>query len=301
MLSFYEKDSFMTKNFKSTERYLLDLFALNSDVVFNNTNYKIISSCKPIAKKGECKTDLYLKLFSRERQTIELKISIKQLNAEFLENKISIDRSINIFGTNATEIIKNSTLSISNVFKEEDLVKFSGKYAPTIMMGWKFEILENKSGNKSGEIDLSESQLLDIYSGNNLEEGKRDASVNGEIISESGIATHILHVDPNVKKNREFYLNDLVPISEYIKDKKVFFACKALNYRVTEDKWDGDRPLCVWVDWKIINKKLIGELIFDNPLTTKGNYVGENIRKILSILEINKTNFENIHQYLSNN
>lgn len=44
----------------------------------------------------------------------------------------------------------------------------------------------------------------------------------------------------------------MIPIDEYIKaHSDIYFACKALNYRTFKQKYDGDRPLSVQVDWEV--------------------------------------------------
>jgi hypothetical protein len=89
------------------------------------------------------------------------------------------------------------------------------------------------------------------------------------------------------------------PIEDFAKEQDIYFACKALNYRCEKDKWDGDRPLAVYVNWILdSDNKLRGELVFKNPLSMKGNAIGENIRKILASLSINKDNFSELKAHL---
>ena len=71
----------------------------------------------------------------------------------------------------------------------------------------------------------------------------------------------------------------------------IYFACKALNYRAEKDKWDGDRPLSVYVDWYIKDAKLVGELRFDEPLHHKGNEIGNKVQNLLAELGINADSF----------
>lgn len=86
--------------------------------------------------------------------------------------------------------------------------------------------------------------------------------------------------------------------SIFAKKQKIFFACKALNYRCSKDKWDGNRPLAVYVNWTLHNNKLKGELVYESPLSIRGDIVGENIKNLLSKLNINKENFEKLKDYL---
>lgn len=79
----------------------------------------------------------------------------------------------------------------------------------------------------------------------------------------------------------------------------IYFACKALNYRFDRNKWDGPRPLSVYVDWFVDNGKLDAHLAFDNPLEHNGNEVGEKLRNILNELKIKK--FDDLRGVLSPN
>ena len=59
----------------------------------------------------------------------------------------------------------------------------------------------------------------------------------------------------------EDFEKGLMTIEKFVETEKptIYFACKALNYRVEEEKWDGDRPLSVYVDWYIKKSKLVGQ------------------------------------------
>ena len=90
-------------------------------------------------------------------------------------------------------------------------------------------------------------------------------------------------------------MESLIPIDTFTNTHPdIFFVCKALNYRAEKDKWDSDRPLSVYVDWKIVDGKLSGKLVFDHPLRKKGNEIGEKVKKILCSLKIDKTNFSTL-------
>ena len=64
--------------------------------------------------------------------------------------------------------------------------------AGAITLGWKFELLNVPSGDLSGDMHLSYNQVVDVYAGTNLSADKRDASVNGRPIANSGVANYIL-------------------------------------------------------------------------------------------------------------
>jgi hypothetical protein len=87
-------------------------------------------------------------------------------------------------------------------------------------------------------------------------------------------------------------------IEDYASKQDIYFACKALNYRARPNKWDGNRPLSVYIDWKLEEGKLKAEFIMDRPLEKKGDEIGLNIQRILKELKIVSTNFNDLKDYL---
>lgn len=289
--------------FSQTEVDIINLFAPKTKIEFEGTKYIVEECAKPRPSSGECKTDVYLRLTSG-KFTRELKISIKQTNADFLENKIKYERAKEILGDDVDTILKNSIDSLKSKFQDQYLVvfdKFKRTEAKTIKLGWKFEFVNKPGGDLSGKLVLSREQIRDIYSGQNLPSSKRNAQVNGRIIDESGVANYILVIDENSTCTLEKCIELLQPIETYIdKHPDIFFVCKALNYRINKDKWDGDRPLSVYVDWSIIDGKMTGKLNFDSPLKKKGNEIGNNVRQILRNLSISNANFKTLKSILAN-
>jgi hypothetical protein len=166
-------------------------------------------------------------------------------------------------------------------------------------IGWKFELVNKSGGDKSGELLLTNGQKIDIYSGSNLNDSKKNSKVNGDIILNSGVANYILEVD-RLTDDINFYLNNLIKIEDYAINQKIYFACKAVNFRIDVDKWDGDRPLSVFCDWSLdSDNKLQVHHVFDAPLRVKANLIGNNLRKILSDLGIDKNYFGEITNRLS--
>lgn len=285
--------------FIDSEQLIKGLFPLGTTFSFNNKKYKVSLCGKPRPSSGECKTDVYVKGIANDGETIELKISVKQKNADFLENKISLDRAREIFGEEASNIIQQCLISIKNHFINDYLVYFEGfgkTEKHTMKLGWKFELTNKLSGEKSGILELTDEQKHDVFAGINLPEEKKNCSVEGHIIKDSGVANYILNLNDS-RITQEACLKALQPIEEYAKTQTVYFACKALNYRFDSKKWDGPRPLSVYVDWSIDNGKLNAHLIFDKPLEHDGNEVGNNLKNILNRLGINK--FDNLKKVLS--
>ncbi len=286
-------------DFINSEQSIIALFPEGTFFTFKGEKYKVLLCGKPRPSQGECKTDVYVKGISARGNFIELKISVKQNNADFLENKISLDRAHEIFGKDASDIIRECLLSIANRFREDYLVYFKGygkTEAHTMKLGWKFELLNKLSGDKSSSIALTDKQKEDVLAGINLSATKKNCRVNGQVVNNSGVANYILILDKN-NITQAACLRMLRPIEEYAKSQTIYFACKALNYRFDRKKWDGPRPLSVYVDWAMKSGKLNANLIFDEPLEHDGNEIGNNLKSILDRLRIKK--FDDLKEILS--
>lgn len=268
----------------------------------NGENFKVILAGKPICSKGEPKTDVYILAENLDTNVkSEIKISIKKSNADFIENKIGDERALSIFGQDWQYIIRAAILQLEDDFKSKPLI-YKTKKGKTnkgsITLGWKFELLNKQSGVLSNKIALSKKQVMDIYAGTNLQYDKKNALVNGEKIENCGIANYLLFGNIESFNTAQDIINNIIFIEEYIvQHPNIYLACKALNYRTFEKKFDGNRPLCVFINWNIRDNKLTPEIIFDAPLVTRGNSVAEKLIYSLKMLNINTTddiNEENI-------
>lgn len=294
----------MSRTFSDTEKSLIDLFSKNDRFKYKDIVYSVKVVGKPSPSEGECKTDIYILADDDKGCSKEFKISVKQKNADFLENKIQLDRAIEIFGIDAQRIISKSIESVKKNFEDEFIIFFDKKgntRAKSITLGWRFEILNKMSGKKSGLLKLSYDQKKEVYSGGNLSKDKKNSKILGLPVINSGIANFILIVDPIIKQDLDFYVNRLIPIEDFVKEKELYFCCRALNYRAEKDGWEGDRSLCVYVDWVLKDGKLFSALIYNDPLKKKGNEMAENIREILKTLKITKENFSDLEQFLDKN
>lgn len=290
--------------FSITEKDICELFTQGTSFVYDNVKYTVSAdSVKPTVSKGECKTDVYITTTFDGGEKV-FKVSVKQTNANFLENKITHERAVEILGADADQIMIDAIRGIQNKFERSNLVYFSSgdhTEAKSIKLGWKFELLNVLSGELAGKIALTKEQKLDVYSGSNLSKEKRDAFVNGVQIEDSGVAEYIMIVSPDVRLTINNCIKSMQSIDDYVNGKEIYFACKALNYRAVPDKWDGDRPLAVYVDWNVVDGKLLGTLVYDKPLQKKGNEVGEKLREQLRKLKIKVSNFSNLKGLLADN
>lgn len=277
-------------DFGAAERRILSYFKKGIELYYKGNKYIVEEADKPTCSYGEPKTDIYVRL-SNEHQEQEVKISYKKENADFLENKTNSQRAEQLFGLEWRRIIFESTSAISDRFMERMLVykdALGRTEKGAITLGWKFELLNKPGGDLSGRMDLSPQQVYDVYAGTNLSLDKRNAIVNGRIIPDSGVADYILMTD-RVSSAQEI-IEKMVPINEYIMAyPNIYFACKALNYRTYEQKYDGNRPLSVQVDWKVRNGKLTYDLIFDQPLEMNGTEMAERLLACMRELSIHTT------------
>ncbi|QPB42083.1 hypothetical protein [Rodentibacter haemolyticus] len=282
-------------NFSQAEKDVKDFFQVRQRIEFEQSIFTVEKIGKPTCRKGEPKTDVYL-LLANGNEKREIKISYKKDNADFLENKMNAERAEQLLGNHWAAIIQQSTEHLQDRFLTKPLIykkSFGRVEKGSITLGWKFEFVNKPAGELSGNLLLTQDQIIDIYSGSSLSEDKRNANVNGEIILNSGVADYIL-VGQNYS-SAEDVLNHIIPIEEYVsKNPNIYFACKALNYRTFKQKYDGNRPLAVQIDWQIINGKLTPKLIFDRPLSWNGKAVADQLLEKLTQLGIKTT--DDIHE-----
>lgn len=278
------------RNFGDAERKILSLMSVGTQFRYMGKLYMVTLSGKPTCQKGEPKTDIFIRAKS-DTNTIQIKLSYKKDNADFLENKISAERAEQMFGYRWDTIIEHSTLAIKDKFEKRALIYQNavGRVAKGAMtLGWKFELVNKKSGELSGRMYLTEEQVIDAYSGKKLSADKRNAMVNGEVIPNSGIANYIL-MDEDIETAQDV-IDKMLAIRDYVKlHPEIYFACKALNYRTFDDKWDGDRPLSVYVNWDVQRGRLVTDLVFNEPLKVKGNEVGNHLRSYMQKLKVKTT------------
>lgn len=277
-------------DFGAAERRMLSYFRRGLQLYYNGDQYTVEEADKPTCAYGEPKTDIYV-LLANGHDEQEVKISYKKENADFLENKTNSERAEQLFGPEWREIIIDSTSSIADRFMERMLVykdALGRTEKGAITLGWKFELLNKPGGDLSGRMNLTPQQVYDVYAGTNLSWDKRNARVNGRTIRDSGVADYILMTD-RVASAQDI-IDRMIPIEVYIQDHpNIYFACKALNYRTFRQKYDGNRPLSVQVDWKIRGGRLTYDLVFDQPLEMNGDEMADRLLACLRRLSIRTT------------
>lgn len=276
--------------FGAFERRMLGYFTRGTEILLEGEKMVVVEAGKPICPHGEPKTDIYVLVENDFRQR-EIKISYKKENADFLENKTSAERAEQLFGADWRVIIETSTRNIQQQFEHRIRIykePFRRTEQGAMTLGWKFELLNKPGGDLSGRMNLTEQQVYNVYAGTNLSADKVDAAVNGRIVPGSGIADYILVSD--TVSSAQDAIDQMLSIWDYIEiHPDIYFACKALNYRTYRDKYDGNRPLAVQVDWFIENGILKSELVFDTPLEMNGTAMANRLITCLNQLNIKTT------------
>ena len=290
----------MVKKFTKNERKIATVLSVGTTFIYEDEQYTVTLVAKPQVNHGECKTDIFLLAQKQNGESKEFKISYKQENAQFIENKIQADRAEALFGSEWKSIIMNGTLSIKEEFEKRPIIFKKGSRNGSITLGWKYELLDVKSGVLSAKLNLTKAQIKNVYSGKNLSQEKKDATVQGKVIKDSGIANFMLRTDD--LSNPQKIINNLQTIDEYVDlHPDVYFACKALNYRSFEKKYDGDRPLSVQIKWLNEENQLVPEFIYDQPLIKKGNEIANILISTMQNLGIENTDGITIDNvYLAN-
>ena len=295
----------MSKNFGENERRIRALFIKDAEFEYDGNTYKVIENAdKPTCVSGEPKTDIFIQTKNLDTgEPYDFKVSYKQDNADFIENKTTAERAELLFGSEWKQIIEKATTELKDEFENKKLI-FKDRQHPTqagsVTLGWKFELLRVKSGNLSNEMQLTYNQKFDVYAGTNLSSDKKNASVNGQTVNGSGVAEYLFE-----EVDTASYVQEAVAqfktIPQYLDDyPKIYFACKALNYRTFEQKYDGDRPLSVYVDWHITNGKLDCTIEHDKPLLIRGTEAKDRLLEVFNKLGVKTTDDltrENVNNY----
>jgi len=277
------------KTFSSSEKSVLDKCSVGASFVYGGRTYIITNSGKPKSSAGEPKTDIYIEAKNDVGSVVEFKISYKQPNADFFENKLGAVRAQQIFGDSWKQNVIDLTAKIKDKFLNKKLVykkKRSRTDKGSITLGWKFEFVDKGNGELSSSISLTREQKIEVLTGRKLIEGKRNAKVNGKIIVNSGVADFILY--GGNYKDVQSIIDALVPAEEYSERVQIYFACKALNYRTFAEKWDGDRHLCVYVEWFENKGKLDYKIVFDKPFVS-GSTIAAKLINSMKALAISTT------------
>lgn len=298
------------KTYGLLENHIIDTF--NSDRIFQYYGkiYEVLEAAKPRPQRsgGECKTDVYVRAKAKESgEEIELKISVKNINKEFMGNKLRKEDVEAYLGPEWESILIDATTSIKDSFENRVLMYASGHH-PTkpnsVTVGWKLEIAD-KERALSTPIPLSDRQIRDyVYKGINQTEDKRNSVVNGRVVPNSGVADYLIITSIDKIKTA----NDVIEQMKRIDEADIgdtYFIFTANNYRTDVDKADGSRFLAVRIEWEIVDEKMIPIFHYDAPLQYTGEkdmaplvkralkYLGKmNVSDIVPGVDVDKNLFE---------
>lgn len=288
--------------FSISEHHIINLFSKGTCFCYKGGRFVVDKAGKPTCDRGEPKTDIYIRAFDSNNKKVEFKISYKQENADFLENKTNAERAKQIFGDNWSEIISQATNEIEDSFYHRPIIykkASKGTEEGCITLGWKYELLNKKSGELSAEVTLTDKQIIDVYAGTHISQDKKHAYVGNEIIFNSGVANYLLFKDIEELKTAQDVIDNIVAIDDYVvkEQPKIYFACKALNYRTKrldsdgnlDPKYDGNRPLSVYIEWSKKNDMLHADFVFNRPLENGGDYAFDQLWKALYEMDITTT------------
>ncbi|MGA6137396.1 hypothetical protein ACPER7_13995 [Acinetobacter dispersus] len=277
--------------YKDFEDNIIALFQSSTSVVWKGVTYDYIQACKPSSQRGgECKTDVFVSLKSstNANQKENIKISVKQPNADFYGNKLTADAALTLLGPDWKSVLIDSIKPLIQTFKSKTIAYTKPKKKPKdayFTLGWKLEITD-KIRSLSAPLLLNNQQIIDnVYRGINQPIGKKNAYVFGISEKDSGIADYLYK--GSIKDTAQEILNNLIELSTY-KSKPLYLTFTANNYRLVANKADGPRSLAIAIKWSHRDGKLDPTYIFDEPLSYKGEiHMQPHIKSALEALNSN--------------
>ena len=239
------------------EKRIIELFKSGTKILYHGETRTVIFCDKPLYHGGEGKTDIYILL----DDNTEIKISVKQSNADFLQNKITkkwYDTYIRDYSIlqNAINELKPYFLKRQVFYPEQ--VRNIKKNSYT--MGFRFDIINKACGELCAKLKLTEAQKEEILYGTNLPREKRTVKVKNKLIKDCGVANCLLLNSEN-KMTAQEVIDNLSFAADY--KEEMYATFRAVNYRMDEDKIDGNRALAVYIKWHNLTDY---EMIFDAPL-----------------------------------
>lgn len=272
------------------EDQILKLFPAGSIVEFEGRSHSVLESDKPSSQngQGEAKTDVYILLKDRmSGETNEVKLTYKSESYQFLENKMSGNRFSSIFSEKEQKEIltllpKNERVNREFEIETSDLLNSDSK----LTLGYRLDIMSSDAAGYMA-INVSRETMSEIIAGHKIDEEKRNGIINGNVVEDSGIATHILIGEDF--ENADEVLSKIVSISDYVdkdENRAIALAPKAVNMIPSRAKifggdktkpWDGNRPLAVSMQWTREGTKLVAKPNVDSIFSQWAHQVGEEL------------------------
>jgi len=227
------------------EKEVVNAFVPGDKVQFRGEEMTVLFAAKPLSTigSGEGKTDAYVLLKNSVGGVDEVKISIKKTNADFIENKISSSRAAKVFGESWKDTLHAPLTKMHEVLNNVNPIKDNGD----ITLGYRLDICNKPTGNRSVELNLPKEQVIDLYSGKTLASPLKDSYVKDRIRPNSGVANYMLVGDKF--DDAQDILNQVQTIESYVKtNPKLYIVPKAVNLR-EGNKVESARPLGLFYKW----------------------------------------------------
>ena len=265
---------------QENERKLLELFSPGTRFTFDGIEYESKICAKPQAQGGggEPITDMYLQAKPTKEKVDDLilKISLKKTDWEFIKNHMQKVDGLDVFFKEFETMIRNYLERASELVRDIPVIdlggegKINGKMLDgAITLGWEMMITDRNRGLSLGILE--NRFVREAILGEHIEERRRHVLVNGDIINDSGIPTHVLEMNLDGDTTHEDIFQILRTSEEFVEahqdDLRVIL--KANNYRslrndkTSSQRCDGSRYLIVQNRWFVKNGCLDRELICD--------------------------------------
>lgn len=295
----------MSKTYKDFENHIISLFKNSSGFEWEDNFYtaKQIEVAKPkkIGSGGECKTDVYVGLSdSNGIVEHEIKLTLKLDNADFLENKISLQRAKDILKENWQQVLIQAMHTIKSKFDATKKLYIYGENKDSeqirITLGWRLEIA-NKPRDLSAKLIIPNEDAVNfIYRGTNLHTKFKDAKINDKVVLNSGIAD--FYFEGSLKDFEEYKLQDILKNMKKLDSSfnagqnYLIFTANNYVFKKSGNAKAEKRDLCVYVNWTYDPKvgKLKADLNINSPLEKNSNDIKPTLLSLLKKLNLNTFN-----------
>ena len=187
---------------------------INREGIFewNNEKYIVEFCDKPTTDRGEPKTDTFVRAINEKtNEQVDIKISSKKTTFGYLQNHPMKAKLYEFYGPECKEILIKMQKQIFG--NNPDLNPINFESEPGFTLGWRNEYLQETT--RTLGMRLTQDVANKVWWGEGSPKEYLDATVNGNVIENSGMPDWILVKDgddinttkdifPNLKDIREF-------------------------------------------------------------------------------------------------
>lgn len=245
-----------------TEEAVIDAFPEHEKISYQGHDYQVMLTGKPAASAGEGKTDAYIALRDLESKRIrELKFSVKAHNADWYENKMSSERFSQVFtDPERRDQITDQAISHVSSCAEEGSITLSGD--DHVVLGYKLDMVgaHAKTHVNSFPVELTEDEAHEVIAGSRLSEKKRNSTIDGQMVPDSGTANTLLALpdnsilDASPEEARKIIEENSVDITDHVADdenRNFRIKLSALSYGSRGSTSELSRILFIAVDHRM--------------------------------------------------